>query len=149
MKKEKLIIDLYNASVKLFYDKPDYFIFNVFNEDGLPDYCEENLLIIAKSLRILIAKEIDTLTKKNKLLNFLPNIYDYINISKAECIEDGILIDYIQDEIDALYELIDQNEWAIFEIESNKFLTIITRGDDWRAIEYERITRSKEDDDNT
>jgi len=139
LKKETLIIDLYKPATILLDQKPECFNLIVYDENGQPDFCEENIEIIVKGLRTILAIEIDKLTKKNKLTNYVPHIYDFLNNKGIECLEEGVIFDFMQDEMDRFYNLLDENEWALFDMRLNKHVLYIVRGDDWRALEYERL----------
>lgn len=134
MKKESIIIDIGNAVLMLPNKYSDWFI-NINNDK---DKIELSMYIIDS----LILSHIDILTEHNiKLFTKEPYIVnDDLTIDLDMDMILGSEFSDIFPNIKDIYEFIYDYPWNVYSVLKFKNSRIIIREEDWRVIEYYRLT---------
>ncbi len=146
MKKEVIVLDLYNSARQLLIDHPEWFKLPFEYEDIESLHNDNNtILYVTQALAYIILELIDKLTKhKSKISADLLDVTEYLSASGNREYAENSFEEYICDHLDNVFEFLLESEWNTYAYNKDRFTLTIIKGDDWRALEYERIQLDKE-----
>ncbi len=149
MKPESIIIDLYKPAYQILLDNPEWFNLPLeITQETLDNPSQENIMYVSQALLYPIFEIIDDSTKhKEKLIPFLKYLTDYLNEFGLIAYSEQEIHRYLDDEIEKINDFLDYSEWNIYSFVKNGYTLIISKNDDWRALEYEKLTAPPLDDE--
>jgi hypothetical protein len=146
MRYETLVVDLYKPAVQMMVDRGDAWFSGAVSVSGDSD--PNSVYKVIRALRYFICIDIDEKLKHPmKLLRYISisDIDDILTNQGLEAFKNNGYESYIVDELAFIEEFISQDEWNVYEGKLIFHTFILEKKDDWRVLEYERLTAVDEE----
>lgn len=146
MRYETLVVDLYKPAVQMMVDYNLKWFYSPTVQSGDSD--PNHVYRVIRALRYFICIDIDEKLKHPmKLLRYISisDIDDILTSQGLEAFKENSYEPYILDELASIEDFISQDEWNVYESKLIFHTFILEKKDDWRVLEYERLTACDEE----